>query len=626
MKFKVRDWFPLPPDSYGDYDHYVGFHRVAPQRVTIDGKETVRYYIDTDKSREKYGKNLLPAENCRFRLFFRGRASGSALAAWGNEGFFLLCIGDGEIIRHKSGALSSAHFEKEYQRFIIGVKLRFTGYPVDFISRPTDIVIDTMWGEVSSIYHVVYDSEAGPGSNRLVQDLSRFPFNRFLGKVASDNLTGIIRKDIDYGYSPVDPEQMGYEVEWFAYIPVLWPTLNQGYFYDQAVEELGEDGKLKVSFVRKEKPVYFKIPRGAQLKLFFLENYQGLGISKEDELTGIRVLRGGFSRSDTRIDEVTGEKYYIIQDDKDNIRIHYSKLNENYPSDRKIAISASDPGAGRDGVLIEVGSGKKILFYEKSGERSSSSQPKEIKGVAPADGTQGASEPGIWATVIHDIGDQGGQIKFETENKGSNIRREKLVVPGGRHHVVIEDAKTDSLWVFYWKESRLKYPDKKRQETEKYKTDEEKRLNALKVAGLNVYEPKPKPDSEPKDPINLLIHTSEVEYDNAKKPVTVSKGSLFVKRLSISGSSLLNDKAPKNSEQAEKDPPAEDYLVIPIPRDDSYDLPEQVVGVNMTSSGVFVISFVDDNQEMNYYTVQATDKGVKLKSSQKETIKDPEGK
>lgn len=621
MKFKVRDWFPFPPESYWpNYDHYIGFHRVPPQRVIIDGKETVRYYIDTDKSREKYGKNLLPAENFRVRLFFEGSASGRGVDPLGSSGFFLLCIGDGEIIRPDPNP-SSFHFEKEYHRFILQVKIMFQMMPIDLFNPTDAIITDIATIDVPFIYHVVYDKEAKPNSNLLASQIQQFPYNRLLGQLAG-NTTGILKPNIDCAIRPIDA--LGYEVDWFAYVPVFWPNNEQGYLYDDAVEEFSDSGKIKVSFVRSPKSKFFKIPRGAQIKLFFLKKFTGISIAKEDELTGIRVLRGGFSRSDTRIDEITGEKYYIIQDDKDNIRIHYSKLTENYPSDRKVAIAASDPGAGRDGVLIEVGSGKKLLFYEKSGERSSSNQSTEIKGVAPADGTQGASEPGIWATVIHDIGDQGGKVKFETQNKDSLIRKEKLVVPGGRHHVVIEDRKTDSLWVFYWKESRLKYPDKKKNETQAYKKTEDERLEKLKVAGLNVYQPEPKPASEPQEPINLLIHQSEVEYDNAKKPVTVGKGSLFVKRLSVSGSSLLNDKAPKKED--EKDPPAEDYLVIPIPRDDSYDLPEQVVGVNMTSSGVFVISFVDDKETMNYYTVQATDKGVKLKSSEKEIIKASEEK
>ena len=51
--------------------------------------------------------------------------------------------------------------------------------------------------------------------------------------------------------------------------------------------------------------------------------------------------------------------------------------------------------------------------------------------------------------------------------------------------------------------------------------------------------------------------------------------------------------------------------MLPMPRDDTTKIPEQVVGVQMTSAGTFVLIWEDKDKRRNHWTIEVTDKWVK---------------
>ena len=614
MGYKIRDWRPKSNIASTIRDDYNAYRFIRSMR---------------SETRDPYAipKELLPAVNFRFRAYFTGTLSGQLGAGYDASSWYLLCIGAGDLIF--DGPIPTRRFSREYHRFIF--KVKFTpdiGIPfVDLsaaftgnFSNAVSYTIKNVIPSVTDFYQVVYDPRITEDSPYIDNSVLSFPYNYVLGRIPDGYLMGVLDLDRDCGVKSQTGDQFGINVEFFSYIPILLPSTNQGYPVEKA-EYVDRDGRKSISFSSDRKITHFKIPSGAKIKLFFLKHSTGFS-AKDDFYLAIRTLPGGLNRSVIVNDSVTGESFSVFKDTEENLRLNYSKSFGEYEFDRKVAISGSHPTAGAEPALVDLNNGKKVLIYEKTGGPGSEDEKRNYpEGVTPPDDYEGSNEPGIWACMVSSVGDQGGKVKFD-KITGTRKIKEMLLVPNGKHHVVIEDKASDSLWVFYWLDSRLKYPDQKRKQIQEILGEKQKKKNRQEQNGYNVYTPKKTP---PVENHNFVLLTSEVELDDKGKPKKVEKGSLYLKRLSISCTELFNPvakeaqgNANQSRSEAQEDPPAEDYLILPIPRDDTFDLPEQVVGVEMTDSGFFTLTYVDEDEIMHYCKVQVKEKEVNLISVKQE--------
>ena len=123
------DWVPkVTKDKLLDFYAWEHYKLIKKQVVGA----TERYPVSNDTDKQKYGSGLLPAQHFMLTAEFTGYMDGTVSGTYGSTAWFLIILGDGEIVR--DGPSSSWHFEKEYHRFLVQVKI----YPLWYRDWETD--------------------------------------------------------------------------------------------------------------------------------------------------------------------------------------------------------------------------------------------------------------------------------------------------------------------------------------------------------------------------------------------------------------------------------------------------------------------------------------------------------
>jgi len=624
-QYSIRDW--IPPDRY--------------EQVKKDGDD--RYSIPDD---------LLPAANFRFKAVFGGNIQGGIDKAIGVQGKFLVLVGDGELIR--APQKYDWRFETEYHRFIVSAKfVNYGGFigvtfnpsgglatligSIGFVSQ---IRKEHIVASVPHLYHVEYDSNfteemQAPGA-------FFFPHNRVLGEVPADYRMGEFDPNTDLDIEGEYTDNVWVE----ARIPIpLIHGITQGWVYDPAEYVPSSTGGGRPSIVfredKRENDKMFPIPTGAQIRITLLG--QWMGFATIDSKVGVRVIKGGGKRFYYLKDSLSGESYSFGLDKNKDVSVYASKVDHETSFRKKILIYGFDPGFGQNPCVIESSSGKKLVIYEKTG-RSPRKKPDDFEDKF----VYGSKGSGLYIAPLNNIGDKDNPVRFNTEESDKFLRKEIKLVSDSKHHVVVHDPSTDTLWIFYWKPTRFKYPESKKKEEEEYRRKKKEEREKMEQSGQKIvypYDKKQGDDNEELDYyyINRAIFEGEEELEEPpkdnqpgqpgppgipiwiglpppppqqppRKPKTVKVGSLFVKCQPLLASGIFyhnKDEDEEQQGQPKKRKLAEDLLVLPMPRDDTTKIPEQVVGVQMTSAGTFVLIWEDKDKRRNHWTIEVTDKWVK---------------
>ena len=634
-QYSIRDWLPSN-----------GYAQVKKVEEGEGENAEIKYYIDDD---------LLPAANFRFKAVFGGNIQCGIDKAIGVQGKFLVLVGDGGLIRgdEKNKEKYDWRFETEYYRFIVSAKFVHYGGPtgVSFIPFPSvaatlstirftgsirksDIVVS-----VPYLYHVEYD----PSLTREMQppEASSFPRNRILGRVHPDYTMGEFDPETDLEIQGEDTDNVWISA---ARIPIpLIHNLTQGWVYEPAeyVPSSTGGGRFNIEFKEEEADKMFPIPTGAQIRITLLE--QWIGFATVDSQVGIRVIKGGGKRFYYLKDSLSGESYSFGLDKNKDVSVYASKVDHETSFRKKILIYGFDPGFGQNPCVIESSSGKKLVIYEKTG-RSPRKKPDDFEDKF----VYGSKGSGLYIAPLNNIGDKDNPVRFNTEETDKFLRKEIKLVSDSKHHVVVHDPSTDTLWIFYWKPTRFKYPESKKKEEEEYRRKKKEEREKMEQSGQKIvypYDKKQGDDNEELDYyyINRAIFEGEEELEEPpkdnqpgqpgppgipiwiglpppppqqppRKPKTVKVGSLFVKCQPLLASGIFyhnKDEDEEQQGQPKKRKLAEDLLVLPMPRDDTTKIPEQVVGVQMTSAGTFVLIWEDKDKRRNHWTIEVTDKWVK---------------
>lgn len=634
-QYTHRDW--VPPN---------GRFKNLRRPYTLEFSEN----ISSPDDEEKYGSPLLPAANFQLKGSFRCQASGAMSSATAISSYYLISIGSGNIIRDQTGGNATARYEEEYQRFIMRI------YALPGYDSPLGLgpgfqyhgdwrIRDGGIFKIPEFYHVVYDPTQ---VDNLPTEMRRFPKNRVLGRIhdASTLYT------VDWTLGPTDSYQTSAEITYEAVFPSIGS--NQMYAYEDAtyVNRGGVTALEFSNYLQTGKRVGFEIPEEAKISLFFIAHYETHLFSVRHTLN-IRTLykKGSSQQSDCIYDRQTSRALCMTQDNNKNVVLLVSNkfqeeagVSSEYLPWGKPAIKYSsmkgvasrgkvkrafmafpywDQGYGNDFSVCLTSDSHFVIVYKKWGKAVGSLKDSDLAEFYYRNSfPQGVAQTGIFLSFCPDLSNNLDYLDY-IKKENSNERLDFQVTETGSDPVAVYDRQTSRLYIFYWDEKRLEYP-----EAAKARDEELFRDFYAKVS----YE-----HSKSGGNTNLDINKLRHQHSLTNRPVLaehifvgksdgttefkkdyVKSGSIFVKvlTLSFSGDRMVVDSYSPNPSQPTEQRlkyPVEDFLVFPCPRTETIDIPRQKIGATQISDGLFYITLKDKNKNFYLLLVNITNEGCTLK-------------